>query len=224
MARYSRMQTLTAMYEQGLVLVFYHPNAALACDVVQACAEGGARLIEFTNRGDAAFNIYARVEERCAQHLPQVITGAGSIVDEGSAALFMNIGANFVVGPTLNPAIATVCNRRKIPYSPGCGTASEVSQAEALGCEIVKIFPGGQVGGPGFVKALRAPCPWTSLMPTGGVEPNEASLREWFSAGIACAGIGSQLLSAELIEKHDFKGITQRVRTTLEIISQIRTS
>lgn len=222
MSRYSRMQTLNAMYDSGLVVVFYHKEPEIVINTVRACAEGGARLIEFTNRGDAAIRVFTQLEDFCSAQLPEVITGIGSIVDEGTAALYINYGANFVVGPTLNPAVARTCNRRKIPYSPGCGSASEMSAAEELGCEIVKMFPGEQVGGPGFVKSIKGPCPWTSIMPTGGVEPNEKSLTEWFKSGITCAGIGSQLISKEMLEKKDYSAMTKAVRQTLEIIKKLK--
>src|SRR5512145_337303 len=170
MPRYRRMDVLSAMYETGLVPVFYHPDIEVVVNVAKACVRGGARLLEFTNRGDFAWEVFRDLEKICAREVPQMITGVGSVVDPGTAALYINCGANFVVGPVLNPEVARACNRRKIPYSPGCGSASEISQAEELGCEIVKIFPGAEVGGPAFVKAVKAPCPWVSIMPTGGVE------------------------------------------------------
>ena len=222
LARYSRMQTLNAMYESGLVIVFYHPDAQVAVDVVKACAEGGARLIEFTNRGDSAIKVFSAIEDACVSSMKDVITGVGSIVEEGTASLYINYGANFVVGPTLNQNVARLCNRRKIPYSPGCGSASEISLAEELGCEIVKMFPGEQVGGPGFVKALKGPCPWTSIMPTGGVDTSDESLNEWFKAGIVCAGIGSQLITREMLDKHDYAAMAASVRSTLVKIQKIK--
>ncbi len=222
MARYTRMQTLNCMIETGLVPVFNHADAEIVCAVAKACAAGGARVIEFTNRSDHAHEVFALLEKFCAKELPQMITGVGSIVDPGAAALYLNSGANFVVGPTTNPEVARMCNRRKIPYMPGCGTATEISAAEELGCEIVKVFPGKEVGGPSFVKAVRGPCPWVSIMPTGGVEPEEASLRGWFEAGIVCAGIGSNLITKDLLAKKDYDGIAARVAQTIKLIAQVR--
>ena len=176
MARYRRIDVLNTMYTTGLVPVFYHPDLDVVANVARACLKGGVRLLEFTNRGDFAWQVFADLEKFCAKEMPEMITGVGSVVDPGTATLYINNGANFVVGPVLNAEVARACNRRKVPYSPGCGTASEISAAEELGCEIVKIFPGAEVGGPNFVKSVRGPCPWTSIMPTGGVEPTEASL------------------------------------------------
>jgi 2-dehydro-3-deoxyphosphogluconate aldolase/(4S)-4-hydroxy-2-oxoglutarate aldolase len=222
MARHRRMEVLNAMYATGVVPVFYHPDADVVASVARACARGGARLIEFTNRGDFAWEVFRELERFCARELPEMITGVGSVVDAGTATLYVNNGASFVVGPVLNADVARVCNRRKVPYSPGCATASEISAAEELGCEIVKIFPGAEVGGPSFVKAVRGPCPWTSIMPTGGVEPTEASLSRWFGAGVACVGIGSNLITKEVLAAKDWATLETKVAETLAIVRKVR--
>ena len=222
MARYTRMQALNAMYEIGLVVVFYHPELEVVKNVAYACADGGARLLEFTHRGTFAQDVFAELERYAARGIPQLILGVGSIVEPHTATHYINNGASFVVSPLLNPEISKVCNRRKVAYSPGCGSLSEIGQAEELGAEIVKIFPGVEVGGPGFVKSIKGPCPWTSIMPTGGVEPTEESLRAWFEAGVSCVGLGSQLVTKDLLDAKDYKGITTTVRETLEIIKNVR--
>lgn len=189
MAKFTRVEVINAMYELGLVPVFYHGDSKIAKKIVNACADGGARVIEFTNREDCAYQIFSELVGYFKEKRPEVILGVGSILDPSTASLFINSGDNFVVGPVLNTDVAKVCNRRKINYSPGCGSASEISEAEALGVEIVKIFPGGQVGGPFFVRAILGPMPWTRIMPTGGVDATEESIKAWFGAGIACVGI-----------------------------------
>ncbi|MBK5957954.1 bifunctional 4-hydroxy-2-oxoglutarate aldolase/2-dehydro-3-deoxy-phosphogluconate aldolase [Rhodoplanes elegans] len=219
---HDRMTVLTAMMDQGVIPVFYHPDVEVCRNVIQACADGGAKCIEFTNRGDFASQVFLDVARHFAKADPSVIMGVGSVVDAPTAGIYIANGAKFVVGPLLNPDVAKVCNRRKIPYSPGCGTMSEISQAEELGCEIVKIFPGDIVGGPAFVKAVLAPCPWTRLMPTGGVDASETSLRAWFEAGVVCVGIGSNLITKKLLEAKDYKGIETRVRDTIALIRSIR--
>jgi 2-dehydro-3-deoxyphosphogluconate aldolase/(4S)-4-hydroxy-2-oxoglutarate aldolase len=216
------MKVLNTMLETGMVPVFYHPDVEVAREVAAACVSGGCPLLEFTNRGDHAWEVFTELERYCARELPELILGVGSIVDPATASLYINCGANFVVGPMLNPEVARACNRRKIPYSPGCGTLSEISQAEELGCEIIKIFPGKEVGGPGFIKNVRGPCPWVSIMPTGGVEPTEASLRGWFEAGAVCVGMGSNMITKEMLKVVDYKGIADNIGNTVELIKKIR--
>ncbi|MFH1571018.1 MAG: bifunctional 4-hydroxy-2-oxoglutarate aldolase/2-dehydro-3-deoxy-phosphogluconate aldolase [Gemmatimonadota bacterium] len=222
MARFDRMTVLNAIYDVGVVPVFYHKDPEIAIAVTEACMEGGARCVEFTNRGDLAYKVFtAAVEHVLAKNL-DVIMGVGSVVDAPTAGLYIASGANFVVGPLLNPDVAKVCNRRKVPYSPGCGSASEIAQAEELGVEIVKVFPGKEVGGPAFVKSVLAPCPWTRIMPTGGVDATRESLEAWFQAGVACVGIGSNLITKELLAAKDWKGLAAKVKQTVGWIQEIR--
>ena len=222
MARHSRLTTLSAMKEIGLIPVFYNPDADVVQKIAAACADGGARVIEFTNRGDRAIDVFTKLAIYRDNKRADIILGVGSICDAPTAAMYINAGADFVVGPMLDEEIAKVCNSRKIPYSPGCGTVTEIHKAHLLGVEICKIFPGAQVGGPAFVKAVKGPMPWTELMPTGGVSPTKESLTEWFTAGIACAGIGSKLISRDLVTAEDFAGIARKVTLTIEMIKDVR--
>jgi len=222
MARYTRLEVLNTILELGLVPVFYNPDLEVAKQIVAACRAGGARVVEFTNRGDFAFQVYTALAQHGARIEPDVILGVGSIIDAPTAALYVSAGANFVVGPVLNPEVAHLCNRRKIAYSPGCGSASEISQAEELGVEIVKVFPGDSVGGPEFVKAMLGPCPWTRIMPTGGVDATEESIRAWFKAGAACVGMGSKLITKDLVAARDFDAISSKVAQVLAWIKEAR--
>ena len=222
MARFDRMTVLARILELGLVPVFYQADLETAKKIVQACAEGGATVVEFTNRGDFAPQVFLELSQHVAEAAPTVILGVGSVIDAPTAALYIGYGANFVVGPVLNPEVAKLCNRRKIAYSPGCVSATEIMQAEELGVEIVKVFPGGSVGGPSFVRSVLGPTPWTRIMPTGGVDASRESIQAWFKSGVACVGIGSKLISKDLVEAGDFAGITRRVRQTLAWIKEAR--
>lgn len=222
MAKFQRLQVLTTMIDTGLVPVFYHDDARTARSIVAALAAGGARTIEFTNRGDHAFEVFSDLEAFTATEHPDVILGVGSVVDAATAALYVNLGANFVVGPTLNFEVARICNARKVAYSPGCATLTEISAAEELGCEIVKIFPGDLVGGPDFVKAVHGPCPWSLLMPTGGVDITRDSLAAWFSVGVPCVGIGSKLVSSDLVSSSNWAELERRTAQVVATIKEIR--
>jgi len=222
MARFSRLDVLNTMVDTGLVPVFYHGEVETAKKIVEACAAGGARCIEFTNRGDFAPFVFKELSEYCAQELHEVMLGVGSIIDPYTASLYLASGACFVVGPSLNAEVARLCNRRKIAYSPGCATASEIAQAEELGVEIVKIFPGGLVGGPEFVKAILGPTPWTRLMPTGGVETTKESVTAWIQAGTTALGIGSSLITKQRVAKSQWNEITQATAQVLAWVKEAR--
>ncbi len=221
MAQYSRLEVAEVMEETGMVPLFYHPDINLGKNVLKACYDGGARLIEFTARGDFASEVFLELNKYAVKELPGMIMGVGSITDAGAASLYMQMGANFIVTPSLREDIAIVCNRRKVLWSPGCGTLTEINKAEELGCDIIKLFPGSTYG-PGFVKAIKGPQPWTSIMPTGGVSTEESNLKGWFDAGVTCVGMGSQLISKDILANRDFEGLQQRVADTLALIKRIR--
>ena len=221
MARFTRIEVAQKMLEQGMVPLFYHADVELGKAVLRACYKGGARLLEFTNRGDYAHEVFGALNKFCEEELPEMIMGVGSVTDAGTAALYMQLGANFVVTPVLREDIAIVCNRRKVLWSPGCGTLTEICRAEELGCEIVKLFPGGTYG-PAFVKAIKGPQPWTSIMPTGGVAPTEENLKAWFDAGVTCVGMGSKMISKDILQNKTFDVLEKRVADALDLINQIR--
>ena len=221
MAQFTRIEVAAVMKDTGMVPLFYHPDIELGKKVLKACYDGGARLIEFTARGDFAFEVFLELNKYTIQELPGMIMGVGSITDAGAASMFMQMGANFIVTPTLREDIAIACNRRKVLWSPGCGTLTEINRAEELGCEIIKLFPGDTYG-PGFVKAIRGPQPWTSIMPTGGVSTDEDNLKGWFDAGVICVGMGSKLISKDILANKDYAGLENRVRETLALIKSLR--
>ena len=221
MAKYSRLEVIEVMNNTGLVPLFYHPDLELSKKVLKSCYNGGARLMEFTARGDFAYEVFAELNKYALKELPGMILGVGSITDAAAASLFMQMGANFIVTPSLREDIALICNRRKVLWSAGCGSLTEINRAEELGCEIVKLFPGSTYG-PGFVKAIKGPQPWTSIMPTGGVSTEEDNLRGWFHAGVSCVGMGSKLITKDIVASKDFERLEFLVRTTLETIKKVR--
>lgn len=223
MQKYSRIDVANTMQETGLVPLFFHSDVELGKNILKACYDGGARLLEFTARGNFAHEVFGALNKYVLKELPGMIMGVGSVTDAAQASLYMSLGANFIVTPVLREDIAIVCNRRKVAWSPGCGSLTEIAKAEELGCEVVKLFPGGTYG-PSFVKAIKGPQPWTSIMPTGGVTPTEDNLKAWFDAGVTCVGMGSQLISKDIMETQNFKKLREQVQSAMDIIKQVRGS
>lgn len=222
MAKFKKIETLTTIESTGMVPVFYHSDIDVAKKVLKACYDGGVRAFEFTNRGDFAIEVFIELIKYAKDECPEMILGIGSIVDTPTAALYLNYGANFVVSPYLNIDVVKLCNRRLIPYIPGCGSATEIGMAQELGCDVVKIFPAGCVGGPAFVKNILAPLPWTNVMVTGGVTPDEDNIKAWFKAGVCCVGMGSQLFPTEQINSENWVAISEKCAKSLAIISENR--
>jgi 2-dehydro-3-deoxyphosphogluconate aldolase/(4S)-4-hydroxy-2-oxoglutarate aldolase len=210
MARFMRLDVTNTLLDTGVLPLFYNSDLETAIDLVSACVRGGARVIEFTNRGEMAYPVFTELVKHFAKAEPSVILGIGSIIDAPTVALFLAAGANFIVGPSFNLEISRLCNRRKVLYLPGCSTENEISTAEEWGAEICKIFPGDFAGGPGFINAVMAPCPWHRLLPTGGVDATEASISEWIKAGAAAVGLGSKLISAQAIKDKNYDGIAAK--------------
>jgi 2-dehydro-3-deoxyphosphogluconate aldolase/(4S)-4-hydroxy-2-oxoglutarate aldolase len=209
------------MLSTGLVPVFYHNDVEIATRVIKACLEGGARCIEFTNRGDQADQVFSELIRRFLDD-DRLILGVGTILEPHTAAIYIQHGTNFVVSPDFSPDVAIECNLRKIAYSPGCASVSEITQAMRYGVEICKVFPGGEVGGPKFIRSVRGPLPWVSLMPTGGVSPEKENIDEWISAGATCIGMGSKLITRDLVESENYSAIAGNVRKVLGWIKETR--
>ena len=221
MAQFSRIEVTQGMKETGMVPLFFNSDIEVSKKVLKACYDGGARLLEFTARGDFAHEVFGELTKYAIAELPGMIMGVGSVTDAGQASLYMSLGANFIVTPVLREDIAVVCNRKKVLWSPGCGSLTEITRAEELGCEVVKLFPGG-IYGPNFVKGITGPQPWTSIMPTGGVSPTEENLKGWFDAGVTCVGMGSKLISKDIIANKDYAKLEQDVKNALAIIKSVR--
>jgi 2-dehydro-3-deoxyphosphogluconate aldolase/(4S)-4-hydroxy-2-oxoglutarate aldolase len=222
MARFTRIEVALKMKDTGMVPVFYHKDTEVCKHVINACYEGGVRVFEFTNRGDFAHEVFGELSKWSAIETPEMILGVGSVLDSATAALYIQLGSNFVVSPLIDEDTARLCNRRKIAWSPGCGSVTEINRAHELGAEVVKVFPGSSVGGPDFISAVKGPMPWASLMPTGGVYPDETNLKGWFKAGVHCVGMGSQLFPKEIIESGNYKAITNKCKEVIAIIQDLK--
>ena len=222
MARFTRIEVALKMKETGIVPVFYHRDPEVCKAVLKACYDGGIRVFEFTNRGDFAHEVFGGLNKWATDACPDMMLGVGSVVDAPTAALYIQLGANFIVSPLIDEETARICNKRKIAWCPGCGSVTEIGRAHELGCEVVKIFPGSQVGGPSFVSAVKGPMPYASIMPTGGVSPDEANLTGWFKAGVHCVGMGSQLFPKEVLAKKEWSSVTEKCKEALNIVQKLR--
>ncbi len=220
MARFSRMQVYSTTKQIGMVPIFYHHDIDIAKNIINACIDGGAKVIEFTNRGDGAIDVFRLLTEYCRENNLDIILGVGSVIDAPTAALYIAAGADFIVSPILDKESAIICNARKIAYMPGCSTLGEINKAHRLGVEVCKLFPGDANGGPGFIKAIRGPMPWTDIMVTGGVSLEEENLKGWFDAGAVCVGIGSKLITKQLIESNDYQSLANNIRKVISVISK----
>ncbi len=191
-------------------------------EVARRLVAGGISTIEFTNRGDGAVRVFAELIGWARAELPELVVGVGTVTQAPTAGHVIDIGANFVFAPNLVPDVAAVCNERNIPYVPGCGTLSEIQAAYRLGCDMVKLFPADAIGGPSYLAAVRAPCPWVRAVPTGGVEPTVESLKSWYDAGAPAVGMGSKLLTKELIARGDWDGLERKVAETVAAVAAAR--
>jgi 2-dehydro-3-deoxyphosphogluconate aldolase/(4S)-4-hydroxy-2-oxoglutarate aldolase len=216
-----RLAVLRAILDDGVVPIFTAPSPEVGLDFVAGCVRGGARVVEFTNRGDFAHASFVELARRVDRELPGVILGVGTISDAPTAAMFVAAGARFVVGHALVPDVARLCNRRRIAYIPGCGSATEIGQAEELGCEIVKLFPAAAFDGPAFVRGILGPSPMTRIMPTN-VLGTEETTRAWVTAGVAALGVGGYLYPPDLIASRDTAEIARRTELILGWVRETR--
>ncbi len=217
-----RLDVALQMRETGVIPLYYNPDIEICKEVISACYRGGMTIFEFTNRGEFAHEIFGELVKWARTELPDLVMGVGTVVEPGTCSLYMQLGAKFIVSPLMNEEMAPICNRRKVLWVPGCATASEINKAEELGAEVVKLFPGPTVGGAKFLKAYLGPCPWSNIMPSGGVSPTEENLTEWFGAGAFCVGMGSQMITKEIIKNKDYAQLEDLARKSVEIIRKLR--
>ena len=220
MARFTRLEVYNKVMEAHVVPLYYNKDINICKSVIKACYDGGLKVFEFTNRGDNAHELFNELNKFAAKEMPELVMGVGSVIEPATAALYIQMGAAFIVSPVLNEDMAKMCNRRKIAWMPGCMTVSEISRAEELGAEFVKIFP-ADLGGPKFIKNIKGPMPWTQIMTTGGVTPDPENLKAWFNAGAACVGMGSQLVSKEIVANGDYDKLTAVSKDIVKTINSI---
>lgn len=202
--------------ENKVIPVFNHDDPQVALDVLRACYEGGIRSFEFTNRSTKAAAVFENLMNKRSE-FPELLLGVGSLVDVATTQIFQSLGADFFVSPIIDTDMAAYCSENNLVWVPGCGTLTEIVTAKRLGASLMKVFP-ADVLGPKFVKGVLGPCPELKLMPTGGVLPTKPNLEEWFTAGVTCVGMGSQLITKQLIENKEYDQLKRKVQNMMEYL------
>ncbi len=211
---------ITTITKQGLLPLFYHTDREVSLEVAKALYKAGVRVIEYTNRGEQALaNFKYLVEQRDAV-MPGMLLGIGTIKTVTHAQTFIAAGADFIICPAVIKEVAEVVHAANMLWVPGCMTATEITIAEQAGATFVKLFPGNLLG-PSFVSAIKELFPGTSFMPTGGVELDRANIKAWFDAGVKAVGMGSKLISKQILETRNYEQITTLTKQVLQTIQSI---
>ncbi|MFC5626313.1 bifunctional 4-hydroxy-2-oxoglutarate aldolase/2-dehydro-3-deoxy-phosphogluconate aldolase [Algoriphagus winogradskyi] len=218
--RFSNSEMLKAMSETGMIPVFNHVDIEVAKGVLDASYKAGIRVFEFTNRATNSLEVFRELYAYAGKY-PDMVMGIGTIFTTEDANAFIEAGADFIVSPALIPELAVFCNSKDVFWVPGCATMSEIFQAKKLGATLVKAFPGNVVGS-AFVAAAKSVYPELHIMPTGGVEPTQENLKEWFDAGVYCVGMGSQLFKKDWIKNQQYDLLENKIKETLQVIKSIR--
>ncbi len=208
--------------KQGALPLMSHADPDTCIMLLRASYQAGARIIEFACRYDNAEKVFERIVQYAEKELPGLVVGVGTIIRKPEAEKYIAMGASFIVAPIIDEQVGEYCVDKNIFWCPGAATLTEIVHAHELGAGLVKIFPAETLGGPAFLRAIKAPCPWIKVMPTGGVTVSESNLRDWFEAGADCVGIGSALFSKQIVSAANEEQIKERVEDLLSTISRIR--
>lgn len=222
MASYFKTDVSNIIEKTGLIPLFFHADPVVCKEVANSIFTAGCPIIEFTNRGEGAIQSFSGIIELARTDYPEAIVGVGSIHDPYTAAQFIATGADFVVGPCYSEQVARLCNRHQVLYIPGCATVTEIMTASELGLNLIKIFPAGSLGGPDFIKAVRGPLPWLKVIPTGGVDSTDEDLGKWFEAKVSAVGLGSNLISKQILETADYSALQDATVSLLATIAKLQ--
>lgn len=206
---------------QRALPLFTSDDPAIGMRVLEALHAAGLRVVEFTNRSPGALAVFAALVEAAAVSLPDVHLGVGTIIDRAQAEAFHAAGARFIVAPNLDADVGSYCAAHGIPWCPGTATVTEMLQAHRLGAAVIKVFPADALGGPAFLKAVRGPCGWLRLMPSGGVTLEAENLAAWFAAGAFCVGVGSSLVDATILAAGRFADLADRASRLAATLREI---
>jgi 2-dehydro-3-deoxyphosphogluconate aldolase/(4S)-4-hydroxy-2-oxoglutarate aldolase len=207
--------------EQGLLPLFFHKDEQVSLDVLRALYDAGIRAVEYTNRGEAALANFKAMRRLCDAEMQDLYLGIGTIKSADMARAFLDAGADFLISPVFDASVADVAYLNKTLWVPGCMTPTEIHEAEKAGCPLVKLFP-GNVLGPGFMSAIKELFPNLQFMPTGGVELEEGNLKAWFASGVVAVGMGSKLITKQILQEKNYSLLKQNTAEAIRIIREIR--
>jgi 2-dehydro-3-deoxyphosphogluconate aldolase / (4S)-4-hydroxy-2-oxoglutarate aldolase len=214
-------EILDLIKSQGVLPLYFHKDQEVSLEILKAVYSGGISVLEYTNRGEAAMANFKAMLQLRDEQMPDMKLGIGTIKDLDTAKKYLDLGADFIVSPGFVEEVAKYCVANDIFYAPGCMTPTEIIQAENCGIKFIKLFPGNIIG-VAFMSSVKDVFQNLSFMPTGGVDPTEASMKSWFDAGVCAVGMGSKLISKQLMESKNYAQITEDVKATLEILSKLR--
>jgi 2-dehydro-3-deoxyphosphogluconate aldolase/(4S)-4-hydroxy-2-oxoglutarate aldolase len=207
--------------EQGVLPLYFYKYPEVSLQVLKALYNAGIRAVEYTNRGEAAFQNFKKMRELCDHELKEMYLGIGTIKNGQMAQKFIDAGADFIICPGLVEDVAKIADKNNMLWVPGCMTPTEIIRAETLGAKMIKLFP-GNILGPKFMSAIKALFPDLLFMPTGGVDLNKENISEWLKAGVCAVGMGSKLISKQLLEEKNYQKIEELTRQAIDILKSLR--
>jgi 2-dehydro-3-deoxyphosphogluconate aldolase / (4S)-4-hydroxy-2-oxoglutarate aldolase len=217
----TKNELLKLIPEQGVLPLYFYKDTEVSIEVLKALYNAGIRAVEYTNRGEAALQNFKKMREVCDKELKGMYLGVGTIKNASMAQTFIDAGANYIICPGLIEEVATVADKNNMLWVPGCMTPSEIICAENMGAKMIKLFP-GNILGPAFMSAIKELFPGLLFMPTGGVDLDKENISGWFKAGVCAVGMGSKLVSKNLLEQKDYAKIEALTKHVMDIVKSVR--
>lgn len=212
---------LQLIHEQGILPLYFYKDPEVSLQVLRALYNAGIRTVEYTNRGEAALQNFKKMRQLCDSELKEMYLGIGTIKNAESAKTFIDAGADYIISPGLIEEVATIADENNMLWIPGCMTPTEIIKAENLGAKMIKLFP-GNILGPEFMSAIKALFPDLLFMPTGGVDLDKDNIANWLKAGVCAVGMGSKLISKQLLEEMNYSKIEELSKKALDILKSLR--
>lgn len=208
---------LSSIVSQGILPLFFNEDAVVSLEIIRTLYKAGIRVIEYTNRGKEALDNFKALKKAANREMPGLFLGIGTIKNVSDAEAFIDAGADFIVSPIVNPEVGKVASKHKLLWIPGCMTPTEIYLAQKNGADLIKIFPANVVG-PGFISSVRELFPGQLFIPTGGVELEAKNINSWFHAGVCAVGMGSKLISKQIMDKREYAKLYTDTVRAIELV------